>query len=138
MDCNIAFLFHFFDDVFAIILSDRAGNRPTDEQPSANLCFTYRQSIHMPNFKFIYNIFAANMTRNKRKCTVHSHDEYMSEEHTGQERHGQNVAASEDQIDSDGDIEVNVQGNSKLYILCYLTDIIFRNILLLNIFFFAM
>jgi hypothetical protein len=58
------------------------------------------------------------MTRVRKKRMVQSFDEYMSEEHTGQEKHGENVAPPKDQpnaggnhIDSDGDIEINVQGN---------------------------
>lgn len=58
------------------------------------------------------------MAKRRRKRTVESLDEYMSEEHIGQESNGQSVAGPEDQptargdpIDSDGDIEVNIQSN---------------------------
>jgi hypothetical protein len=55
--------------------------------------------------------------KGRRKRIIQSHDEYLSEEHIAQERHGQNTEASElhssargDQIDSDGEIEVNLHG----------------------------
>ncbi|XP_066347517.1 uncharacterized protein [Miscanthus floridulus] len=60
------------------------------------------------------------MARGRRKQIIQSHDEYMSEEHIGQESHGQNTEASElhssargDQIDSDGDIEVNLHDETE-------------------------
>jgi hypothetical protein len=60
------------------------------------------------------------MARGKRKQIIQSHDEYLSEEHIAQESHGQNNEASElhssargDQIDSDGDTEVNFHGTYK-------------------------
>ena len=61
--------------------------------------------------------FAVAMARGRRKQIIQSHEEYLSEEHIGQESHGQNAEASElhssargDQIDGDGDIEVNFHG----------------------------
>ena len=60
---------------------------------------------------------AVAMARGRRKQIIQSHEEYLSEEHIGQESHGQNTEASElhssargDQIDGDGDIEVNFHG----------------------------
>lgn len=56
-----------------------------------------------------------------QKKAHESHDEYMSEEHIGQESHGKNKVPSElhpsaigDQVDSDGDIEVNFHGKNLL------------------------
>ncbi|KAG2629268.1 hypothetical protein PVAP13_3KG434802 [Panicum virgatum] len=63
---------------------------------------------------------AVAMARGRRKQIIQSHEEYLSEEHIGQESHGQNTEASElhssargDQIDGDGDIEVNFHDESE-------------------------
>ncbi|CAA0839637.1 Unknown protein [Striga hermonthica] len=60
------------------------------------------------------------VARGRRKQIIQSHDEYLSEEHIGQESHGQTTEASElhssargDQIDGDGDIEVNFHDESE-------------------------
>ncbi|CAA0832892.1 Unknown protein [Striga hermonthica] len=60
------------------------------------------------------------VARGRRKQIIQSHDEYLPEEHIGQESHGQTREASElhssaigDQIDGDGDIEVNFHDESE-------------------------
>lgn len=59
------------------------------------------------------------ITRGKRNRIIQSQDEYLSEEHTEQERiPQQDIGSSELQLgvgenfsDGDDDVEINVQGN---------------------------